>query len=309
MLFAGPRQHGRARPARAPACDEKSQSLFITFGDAVILVCELGPPGAREKGCIAMTDSLWDFAYCHPSHYDELARLADPEDWGQDNRILKSYCQNLFKRAAQLDAQHSQGGPFLCVSDSGHACFNTGLYTERYESIYALFVPNTREGARQPWFLEGFFKESDPALNDVPDLPERVHFTDNPADLVYDYRLKIRLNIDHILGDENNLARIPEQLREPRFQGVLGKLLEGAIQEAKRRVAANYTLAVPQYYNGRIQLLLPICLLGDSPDLALTIQREGGYYAARTCLTIDMAYNNARLITRPEASWITPRES
>ena len=75
-------------------------------------------------------------------------------------------------------------------------------------------------------------------------------------------------------------------------------------EKAARRAAANYTLAVPQFYGGRIQLLLPLCLTGDKPELALTIQREDGFYAARTCLTLDMAYNNARLICRPEASWI-----
>lgn len=60
---------------------------------------------------------------------------------------------------------------------------------------------------------------------------------------------------------------------------------------------------MPQFYGGRIQLLLPLCLTGDKPELALTIQREDGFYAARTCLTLDMAYNNARLICRPETSW------
>ena len=50
---------------------------------------------------------------------------------------------------------------------------------------------------------------------------------------------------------------------------------------------------MPQFYGGRIQLLLPLCLTGDKPELALTIQREDGFYAARTCLTLDMAYNNA----------------
>lgn len=50
--------------------------------------------------------------------------------------------------------------------------------------------------------------------------------------------------------------------------------------------------------------MLPLCLTGDKPELALTIQREDGFYAARTCLTLDMAYNNARLICRPETSWI-----
>ena len=52
-------------------------------------------------------------------------------------------------------------------------------------------------------------------------------------------------------------------------------------------------MAGAQFYDGRIQLLLPLCLTVDKPELALTIQRENGFYAARTCLTLDMAYNNA----------------
>ena len=63
-------------------------------------------------------------------------------------------------------------------------------------------------------------------------------------------------------------------------------------------------MAGAQFYDGRIQLLLPLCLTGDKPELALTIQREDGFYAARTCLTLDMAYTNARLICRPETLWI-----
>lgn len=117
-------------------------------------------------------------------------------------------------------------------------------------------------------------------------------------------RLPIRSNIDHILGDEENLTRIPASLMGEGNSLLLRRAFEGAVVEAARRAAANYTLAVPQFYGGRIQLLLPLCLTGDKPELALTIQREDGFYAARTCLTLDMAYNNARLICRPETSWI-----
>ena len=53
-----------------------------------------------------------------------------------------------------------------------------------------------------------------------------------------------------------------------------------------------------------VPVIMPLCLTGDKPELALTIQREDGFYAACTCLTLDMAYNNARLICRPETSWI-----
>ena len=136
-----------------------------------------------------------------------------------------------------------------------------------------------------------------------------MRFTDNPADLIYDYRLPIRVNVDHILGDESNLERIPEALRGDDQSFLLHRVFEGAVSEAERRAAANYMLAVPQYYNGRIQLLLPLCLTSDEPELALAIQRENGYYAGRTCLPLEWAYSNARLIARPEASWIAPANS
>lgn len=254
-------------------------------------------------------EKLFDFAFCHTSNYELLASLAAQENWGANNSILVNYLKHLYKRIAYLHNNkfepEDRSNPLLFMED-GLACFDTGLYTDRYESIYALFTQNTREDAVQEWFLKGFFKTSDPALKNIDDLPRRVRFSDDPADLVYDYRYSIRVNIDHILGDENNLSRIPESLQGADKSLLLHRVFEGAVSEAERRAAANYMLAVPQYFNGRIQLLLPLCLTGSEPELALAIQREDGYYSARTCLSLEMAYNNARLIARPEAAWIRP---
>ena len=274
--------------------------------------CPLWVPSDRkDHRAMAVTDELYEFAFCYEPKNEELAALAADEDWGPGLSILKNYVIFLFKRAAQLQNRKESlgegGAPYLLQTEE-YACFDTGLYTDRYESIYALFVPNRRENA-QPWFLEGFFKTSDHALNEIPELPQRVRFTDNPADLIYDYRLPIRVNVDHILGDESNLERIPEALRGDDQSFLLHRVFEGAVSEAERRAAANYMLAVPQYYNGRIQLLLPLCLTSDEPEIALAIQRENGYYAGRTCLTLEWAYSNARLIARPEASWIAPARS
>lgn len=85
--------------------------------------------------------------------------------------------------------------------------------------------------------------------------------------------------------------------------------LEGAIDEAKKMVKTNYKIAVPQYYDNKIQLLLPLCLTPGSPnpDLALVTHKlNGNTYTARTCLTLKMAYNNARLIVKPQSSWLKP---
>ena len=251
-----------------------------------------------------LCSNVYDFAFCPEPCYE---RLADPEDWGPGNRILKNYLSFSFSRAVFLterDVDQTAPSNLPLVFDNDQCLFNTGLYTRRYETIYGLFEPNTKPDARQRWFLKGFFKESDPMLVSFEYLPCRVRFAEDPSELVFDYRLPIRSNIDHILGDEENLTRIPASLMGEGNSLLLRRAFEGAVVEAARRAAANYTLAVPQFYGGRIQLLLPLCLTGDKPELALTIQREDGFYAARTCLTLDMAYNNARLICRPETSWI-----
>lgn len=254
-----------------------------------------------------LCSNVYDFAFCPEPCYDRLVDLADPEDWGPGNRILRNYLSFSFSRAVFLterDVDQTAPSNLPLVFDDNRCLFNTGLYTRRYETIYGLFEPNTKPDARQRWFLKGFFKESDPMLVSFEYLPCRVRFAEDPSELVFDYRLPIRSNIDHILGDEENLTRIPASLMGEGNSLLLRRAFEGAVVEAARRAAANYTLAVPQFYGGRIQLLLPLCLTGDKPELALSIQREDGFYAARTCLTLDMAYNNARLICRPETSWI-----
>ena len=63
----------------------------------------------------------------------------------------------------------------------------------------------------------------------------------------------------------------------------------------------------PQYYKGQVQLLLPLCF--DNPqraDLALVVERHQTFYRATTCLTLDMAYNNARQLARPDRDWLQP---
>ena len=65
-------------------------------------------------------------------------------------------------------------------------------------------------------------------------LPCRVRFAEDPSELVFDYRLPIRSNIDHILGDEENLTRIPASLMGEDNSLLLRRAFEGAVVEARR---------------------------------------------------------------------------
>jgi len=251
---------------------------------------------------------LFDFAFFlnFDQSVKDLAAMADQEDWNssddatKSNKILKNYLEHTFRKLKK-DRKISY------TVNNQYACFNTGLFTPNYENIFAFFEKNRQPRADKPsqLFFKGFHKESDTVIlkSFANNLPESANYFDDPAELIFNTKLPVIANIDHII--EDNSDRFPKNLTNSdlrRWQ------LSGALEEAKKKVVANYTIAIPQYYAGKIQLLLPLCLTPGSPhaDLALALDKINGVYRANTCLTIQMAYNNARLIVKPYSNWLKP---
>ena len=86
-----------------------------------------------------------------------------------------------------------------------------------------------------------------------------------------------------------------------------------AVNVALSRVSWNYKTAIPVYYiaDKKMQLLLPLALEDKKRiDVALVCEHvyrpEDGVnnYQGKTIFTLEMAYNNARLITRPDSDWL-----
>lgn len=137
----------------------------------------------------------------------------------------------------------------------------------------------------------------------VKERPERANYFENPELLLFDWHYPIDVYYKHILDDERNKSRLPKDFLN---SDNMINILNGAIDTMKKRVSANYKLAIPQYYDGKIQLLLPLCLMSDNKaDVAIAVTKKDNCYQGHTCLTLDMAYNNARLIAKPENNWLT----
>ena len=85
--------------------------------------------------------------------------------------------------------------------------------------------------------------------------------------------------------------------------------MQGALERSIKRAAYSFRTGVPSFYPtiNKIQILLPLCLLDeDEPDCALVTSKDDwGDYEGRTILTLRMAYNNARLLCRPESEWLS----
>lgn len=244
---------------------------------------------------------FFEFAYS-PDFQRKVVELASlcPEKWSfgnsNDNSILQNY---LFHTFAKL---YDEGN---ILEENDYALFNTGLFTPNYEALYAYFDRNKNPNY-QKWHLSGFLTPYQLGLIQVVKYPRRANYFTNPADLVFDTNCNIICQYSHIFGDPDNVKRLPLSLQNNSTAEII---FDGAVTRARKMIEANYKTAVPQYYNNRIQLLIPLFLLGNtSPDLALVVSKsqDGSAYLGHTCLTLNMAYNNARLIARPDSAWLHP---
>ena len=213
----------------------------------------------------------------------------------KQNPVLLNYVRYTFLR---LDEE----GKVSESEDGEYSCFNTGLVTEAQEPIFGFFKKNAK--GPEPWRFSGWRRKGEHDLTVFTELPDLASYYDDPSCLVYDCRKDLRVNVEHVIVE--NKDRFPDQFRSL-ATFALQTQLRGAVDNAKERVRRNYKAAIPQYYQGKIQLLLPLCLSKPKEaDLAIVVEDYGAFYRATTCLTLDMAYNNARQLARPDRDWLQP---
>lgn len=173
-------------------------------------------------------------------------------------------------------------------------------------------------------------------------LPERASYIQNYDDVIYDTSLPVDVNWEHIILE--NIDRMPTELirqvcfgsfdvldpsqindndkeryynelrnvleSNPMRLSIISSMMDMAVETAKHRVAWNYKTAIPVYYptDDSVHLILPLALNINEPEeisIALVMTKTpSGRYRAVTIFTLDMAYSNARLVTKPSSDWL-----
>lgn len=283
---------------------KKYESLFQRYHNQPRKECFAFFPFDRKAG------ETWETPFA------ALVNLAKPEEWNfireefrrQNVRypILYNYLNYTFKRL------QDQNKIVFNEKEDG-ACFNTGLMTPDEKELFALFSKNHRaDGSADvnDWFFKGFFDSyADQLAQFRNPLPALATYVEDASELVLDTSFELDVNIGHILDDPDNQERLPVELRNNRNLAL--SAIEGATRFLKQKVIRNYKVAIPQWYmpDQKIQLLLPLCIMSpEKADLALVADKDkdAKLYRIRTALRMDMAYSNARLITRPDREWLDP---
>ncbi|MDG4560367.1 MAG: DUF3825 domain-containing protein [Candidatus Competibacter sp.] len=242
--------------------------------------------------------------------FQKLAEKAKAESWDFHRAefkkpdasfpIIASYLNYTFVRLQQQQK-------IKFSADNARACINTGLQTPEGKDIFATFYRNSTaiEKSQPDWTLFGYFDAYSDKMRDFEPLPDIATYINDPGELVFDHQFELEVDYKHILTD--NKERLPDVLQSS--PALARNAVEGAIRQLKERLKRNYKLAVPHWYNEKVQLLLPLSITDDnSADVALVAEKDSARkkYMVRTILTMDMAYLNARIICAPDREWLNP---
>lgn len=248
--------------------------------------------------------------------------------------ILQSYLQHTFEKLLQdnNDSDSKNFGKIIFSADQRYALFNSGLLNKFAEDIRLVGEVRGNVGNNFSFSSPQIAKSKVDLIRaygfqtnfDFPDVVS--YFDDDLDEIMFDPMVEIDLSYDrlkHIIDDGAKGNRFSEKYREKYDKGDLPSItssLKAAIDNSRKIARRNYKYVVPQYRSakygedGKIQFLMPIYLdtqYGEKPDFALVLNRERMpdntcYYTPETILELSMAYNNARVICKPDDTWLNP---
>ncbi len=208
-------------------------------------------------------------------------------------------------------------------------CSNRNHESGTFERVYWVYQKQDEKGnfVAHP-LLEGLDR---PSGKKNHGLPYPADWTRHPKELILPYRdlsLKnIRIDYRHIFIDNHDrLDKVGifgdkgDRRLKPLVSTENLDLLERRVQNAwprtRKLLASNYKVAVPVWHNHKISILLPLFLDETNPKvptIALVIAKNEKKkepsepdYVAPTCLTLEMARSNARVIASVDDTWLTP---
>jgi len=260
------------------------------------------------------------------SFFDNLSDVAIPEIWSYKEHksaikhpVLKSFIENTFYRLIQ---EQKNGAKKIIVNNT-HLLFNTGLLDKFFHDIYIVaelsqpdsfvcYNPIITSSLAKLKKFGGFSLDGKP-INKEAMMPKKAAFFKEFHEVVFNIIWDIDKDFDkfeHII--EENRDRFPQKYAAA-SSDELARKVDNAIDDAKLMAERNYKFIVPQYRptENKIQFLMPLYLDGkfnEAPDLALVLNLVEDLYVPETVLYLDAAYQNARLIAKPDNQWLDPQK-
>lgn len=244
--------------------------------------------------------------------------------------ILKNYIENSYYQALFENK--------VCFNKNQESvCFNTGLLDPYFNELFIVCEYIIAENdtlfcykLRNPRTIKKDNRLFGRYV--VGKIPEPAYFYNDDSKLLFNSDIsatEIDISNQHIF--EDNIDRINDSLSSTQEKYDPATNISACVQKFKTAIAfslalakRNYKLIAPQFWpeSGELQYLMPIYLEGKCeeqkgtakeialPNVALCLEKvdniDGIRYRGTSILTLDMAYQNARLIAKPDSFWLEP---
>ncbi|MBO4698089.1 DUF3825 domain-containing protein [bacterium] len=256
---------------------------------------------------------------------NKLKGTAMNEPWGRPPQypILRSYIDHTYSKLLLEDDKKEDKDKKIKSLPDGRKIFNTGLLDKYFNQIFIIGREDNDGMLSDLGILSETSKEMQTFKKDLPGM---ASYFIKREDVVFDANLQIKMDPDnykHIFEDGLERGRLKKyttdyekakEVGEDEVEKLISKIameFKTALECTQKLAQRNYKLAIPQFYRtaDNMQFLLPIYLSFDfdkDPDCVLAVEycEEEECYRGYTILTPGMAYNNARLIAKPDVFWL-----
>lgn len=244
-------------------------------------------------------------------------KLMDKENWAKDNgKWLLEYIKGLVICIDNYRKLRRKDNNGYVLSDGGKKMlFNTGLIDTYGNFIYVIdHTASTRTNfekrvltivkSKSSLLDEGF------TLDKIKVMPKRFKFVSDNRDLVFnstmdEFDLIDTEHLNHIINERR--SRFPEKYANESCKNLADKI-KISIEQAIEMQEVNYKYIVPMYNlaTQEIEFLIPMHLdttYGQKPELCIIVAKKNGLWKIFTIISSDLAYSNARLISKVHTTW------
>lgn len=244
-------------------------------------------------------------------------KLMDKENWAKDNgKWLLEYIKGLVICIDNYRKLRKKDNNGYVLSDGGKKMlFNTGLIDTYGNFIYIIdHTASTRTPfekrvltivkSKSSLLDEGF------TLDKIKVMPKRFKFVSDNRDLVFnstmdEFDLIDTEHLNHIINERR--SRFPEKYANESCKNLADKI-KISIEQAIEMQEVNYKYIVPMYNlaTQEIEFLIPMHLdttYGQKPELCIIVAKKNGLWKIFTIISSDLAYSNARLISKVHTTW------
>ncbi|MDR1540706.1 MAG: DUF3825 domain-containing protein [Clostridiales bacterium] len=242
-------------------------------------------------------------------YYKENWRNSD--DAANPYQMLSNYMKGILQRILALKTK-GVTDYFRWNLDQTKLLVNTSLVDKFGNYVHIIYnYEKNKNIYSNPQYVESVFKLQSSRFSEMRLNLMPVKFYDKPNDLIFDadladFDLNNPATLNHIINErKSRMGMTADDLDVINTSFMIRNSIDVAIRFSR----IDYRYAIPMYsiQDDRLKFLLPVYAkfgVDSKPMFALVVEKTGNIWIMKTILTLQQAYQDARLVSAVNSNWL-----